>query len=108
MTIFKSLYCPFLAPTKVSLTVALAEREKTEVTTLTYFTCLGQRTFTKVKNNTGKVYSQPCTTNLDHGTGVPSMWRTVPATSMPQKDDRQRYKTALLPSIPYDCQHCEY
>jgi len=59
MTIFKSLYCPFLAPTKVSLTLPLAEKEKTEVTKLTHFTSLGQRIFTKARTTLEKCTTGP-------------------------------------------------
>lgn len=59
MTIFKSLYCPFLAPTKVSLTLPLAEKEKIKVTKLTHLTSLEQRIFMKVRTTLEKRTSGP-------------------------------------------------
>lgn len=91
MTIFKILYFPFLAPTKMSLTFSLAEKEKIKVSKLTHSSFQQQRVLRKVK------------TTLEKHTPGPPLWcwtekgtqewsNAVPATGKPQKDHRQHYK----------------
>lgn len=98
MTIFKSLYFPFLAPTKMSLTFPLAEKEKIKVTQINTFYFSRIKNTHEGKNNFGKAYTWPFTTKLDWKRNTRVMFpptlhvKSHSSHSMPQKGDRQHYK----------------